>query len=193
MFLTRLLSGIVPVILALVIVGKGGALLFLVSAAVSLIGMYELCRVMGTEKSMVGLTSYAAGILYYALLWMNDSNYVTLMAIAALMALMAIYVLTFPKIQHGTGDHRVFRYFLPGGDALLCLPGARHGRRDLSGVADLHQLLGLRHLRLLRGRALGKHKLAPVLSPKKSIEGAVGGVVGAALLGSCMRSFTGIG
>ena len=30
----------------------------------------------------------------------------------------------------------------------------------------------------------GKHKLAPVLSPKKSIEGAVGGVVGAALLGA---------
>ena len=30
---------------------------------------------------------------------------------------------------------------------------------------------------------IGKHKMAPVLSPKKSIEGAVGGVVGAALLG----------
>ena len=33
------------------------------------------------------------------------------------------------------------------------------------------------------GMLFGKHKLAPVLSPKKSIEGAVGGVVGAALLG----------
>ena len=33
------------------------------------------------------------------------------------------------------------------------------------------------------GMLIGKHKLAPVLSPKKSIEGAVGGVVGAALLG----------
>ncbi len=33
------------------------------------------------------------------------------------------------------------------------------------------------------GMLFGKHKLAPVLSPKKSIEGAVGGVAGAALLG----------
>ena len=29
---------------------------------------------------------------------------------------------------------------------------------------------------------IGKHKMAPVLSPKKSVEGAVGGVVGAVLL-----------
>ena len=34
------------------------------------------------------------------------------------------------------------------------------------------------------GMLIGKHKMAPVLSPKKSIEGAVGGVVGAALLGA---------
>ncbi len=33
------------------------------------------------------------------------------------------------------------------------------------------------------GMLFGRHKLAPVLSPKKSIEGAVGGVVGAAILG----------
>jgi phosphatidate cytidylyltransferase len=31
---------------------------------------------------------------------------------------------------------------------------------------------------------IGRHKMAPVLSPKKSIEGAVGGVVGAVLLGA---------
>ena len=32
------------------------------------------------------------------------------------------------------------------------------------------------------GVLIGKHKMAPVLSPKKSIEGAVGGVIGSALL-----------
>ena len=33
------------------------------------------------------------------------------------------------------------------------------------------------------GMLFGKHKMAPVLSPKKSVEGAVGGILGAALLG----------
>jgi phosphatidate cytidylyltransferase len=42
------------------------------------------------------------------------------------------------------------------------------------------------------GRALGKRKLAPVLSPKKSIEGAVGGVVGSALVGALFARITGM-
>lgn len=35
---------------------------------------------------------------------------------------------------------------------------------------------------LFTGMAFGKHKLAPVISPKKTVEGAVGGVIGNALL-----------
>ena len=41
------------------------------------------------------------------------------------------------------------------------------------------------------GMLIGKHKMSPVLSPKKSIEGAVGGVVGAALLGAIYAAVTG--
>ena len=33
------------------------------------------------------------------------------------------------------------------------------------------------------GRAFGKHKLAPIVSPNKTVEGAVGGVLGSMLLG----------
>ena len=33
------------------------------------------------------------------------------------------------------------------------------------------------------GRALGKHKLCPVVSPKKTVEGAIGGVLGTMVFG----------
>ena len=34
------------------------------------------------------------------------------------------------------------------------------------------------------GKLIGKHKMAPVLSPKKSVEGGIGGILGAALIGA---------
>ena len=50
MFRTRLISGIVLVALAILLVTKGGVLLYCVTAAISLIGMFELYRVRGIEK-----------------------------------------------------------------------------------------------------------------------------------------------
>ena len=52
MFTTRLISGIVLVILAIFFVGKGGALLFAVTALISLVGLFELYRVLGIEKKI---------------------------------------------------------------------------------------------------------------------------------------------
>lgn len=100
MFRTRLISGIILVILAVIVVSTGGALLYGVTAVISLVGMFELYRVMGIEKKSLGLVGYLAGISYYGLLWFDGQKYVTLMAIAALMLLMTIYVFTFP--HYGT-------------------------------------------------------------------------------------------
>ena len=97
MFRTRLISGIVLVALAILLVTKGGVLLYCVTAAISLIGMFELYRVMGIEKKAPGIAGYLACLGYYGLVWFEGQHYVTLLAIAALMVLMSIYVFTFPK------------------------------------------------------------------------------------------------
>ena len=99
MFRTRLISGIVLVALAILLVTKGGVLLYCVTAAISLIGMFELYRVMGIEKKAPGIAGYLACLGYYGLVWFDGHHYVTLMAIAALMVMMAIYVFTFPKYR----------------------------------------------------------------------------------------------
>ena len=65
MFKTRLLSGIILVILTILSVVLGGDVLLTVVGCVSLIGMFELYRVLGVEKSLLGLVGYLAAIIYF--------------------------------------------------------------------------------------------------------------------------------
>ena len=183
MFRTRLISGIVLVALAILLVTKGGVLLYCVTAAISLIGMFELYRVMGIEKKAPGIAGYLACLGYYGLVWFEGQHYVTLLAIAALMVLMSIYVFTFPK--YGTEQITVafFGIFYLG----IMLSYLYQVRAMVDGKYLVWLIFlsswGCDTCAYCAGMLLGKHRLAPVLSPKKSVEGAVGGVVGAILLG----------
>ena len=74
MFTTRLISGIVLVILAIFFVGKGGALLFAVTALISLVGLFELYRVLGIEKRSVAAVGYLTAVCYYEILWFEGQK-----------------------------------------------------------------------------------------------------------------------
>ena len=69
MFKQRLISGIILVIIAFVTLYYGGFLTFFVVGAISLIGVFELLRVIHMEKSALGVIVYnPVGITgtYYA-------------------------------------------------------------------------------------------------------------------------------
>lgn len=55
MFVTRLISGIVLVIVAAASIILGGNVMFAVVAAISFIGLYELYRVFHMEKNILGI------------------------------------------------------------------------------------------------------------------------------------------
>ena len=190
MFTTRLISGIVLVIIAAFLLVEGSAVLYFGSMAISLIGLYELYRVMKIEKSAPGYVGYAAVVAYY---WIMGSReqYVTFLAIISLMILMTIYVVTFPK--YGTEQITVafFGIFYVG-----IMFSYLYQVREMPDGKYLVWLIflsswGCDTCAYCAGMLLGKHRLAPVLSPKKSIEGAVGGVVGSALLGCIYAYFFG--
>ena len=65
MFKTRLLSGILLVIIALITVITGGSLLFGVLLLISLIGMTELYKVFGIEKKAPGVLGYIFAAVSY--------------------------------------------------------------------------------------------------------------------------------
>lgn len=184
MFKTRLLSGIILVIIALLTIIGGGDILFWTILAISVIGMSELYKVMDMNKSFLGIAGYVAAAGYYALLRLGKADMVILFAIAYLILLMAIYVFAYPRYR---SEHVMLVFFGIFYVAMM-LSYVYQTRMLANGVFIVWLIFicswGCDTSAYCVGMLIGKHKLAPVLSPKKSIEGAAGGVVGAALLGA---------
>ena len=65
MFKQRLISGIILVLIAFVTLYYGGFLTFFVVGAISLIGVFELLRVIQMEKSALGVIIYGKCIVLF--------------------------------------------------------------------------------------------------------------------------------
>lgn len=183
-FLTRLLSGIVLVALILVTIIPGGNILFAANLLISLIGVYELYKVLGIEKKLPGITGYVAVISYYLLLFMGKTHNMGILMVVFLIALLAQYVFLFPEFKTEEISNAIMCMLYAG----VMLSYIYNVRMEENGAYTVWLIFlcswGSDTCAYLAGVAFGKHKMAPVLSPKKSVEGAVGGVIGAAVLGA---------
>ncbi|MCI5700331.1 MAG: phosphatidate cytidylyltransferase [Lachnospiraceae bacterium] len=187
MFKTRLLSGIVLVLVALITIISGGPILFMTLLCVSLIGMQELYRVMGVRGEKFNLlqaAGYAGIILYYGLVYFGLAQYGELALIGGLILILFVYVFTYPKYQ-ANQIMAAFFGIVYVGVMLAYIYQTRMLEADGKFLVWLVFICswGCDTCAYCVGVLIGKHKMAPVLSPKKSVEGAVGGVVGAALIG----------
>ena len=182
MFKTRLLSGIVLVIAALVLIITGGDVLLVSTLVISYIGMFELYRVFDIEKKAPGIVGYLVATVYYANLRFEFMSDTMMLVLGLLMLLMFVYVFTYPKYKTEQLLAAFFGVFY-----VAIMLSYVYQTRLLGAGAYIVWLIflcswGCDTCAYCVGVLIGKHKMAPVLSPKKSVEGAVGGVVGAALL-----------
>ncbi len=195
MFAERLVSGIVLVIIALFTIIYGGGVLFALLLAISLIGMHELYKAVHIEKSKtiepITLAGYLGAVLYYLVMLTGNTSLYLPVLMLGLSLVMAVYVFTFPRYQSS--------------DAMAAFFGIAYVAVMLGFIYQTRVLLegkftvwliflcswGSDTLAYCAGRLFGRHKMAPILSPKKSVEGAVGGVLGAALLGAIYGAIIG--
>ena len=183
-FAIRLISGIILIVLMLATIIPGGNILFVANALISLAGVYELYKVLGLEKSLPGITGYIATMSYYALLYTGKTQYIIILLIVFLIALLAQYVFMFPEYKTEQISNAIM-CMLYAGVLLSYIYLVREGDNGAYTVWLIFLCSWASDTcAYAAGVAFGKHKMAPVLSPKKSVEGAVGGVVGAAVLGA---------
>ncbi|MCR5417939.1 MAG: phosphatidate cytidylyltransferase [Lachnospiraceae bacterium] len=187
----RLISGIVLLAILFFVIISGGPVLGIFTMLISLLAYRELtgaCGVRAKEKKvcLMEIVGFAGIIVYDALMFLMPEAFQTyglLCIILTIMGMMLVYVLSFPAYDAKQVMASVFAFVyaplllsyiyqtrtLAGGQYTVWLIFCASWACDTCAYAV--------------GMLIGKHKLAPVLSPKKSIEGAVGGVVGAALVG----------
>lgn len=193
-FLTRLISGVILVLLALLTIGRGGWVLYLTSLLLSLIGMVELYRVFNVRRDqkpqLPELFGYIGIGIYYVFLAFMPARLTFFGILPALIVLLAMYVLRFPAVD----IHEVVLVFFGEvyvGVMLSCV----YLLRMLNGGDRAVWLVflaawGSDTCAYCVGRLWGKHKMTPLLSPKKTQEGLIGGLAGAAVLGAVYALLT---
>ena len=173
MFKTRLLSGIVLVAVALLTIISGGYVLEL----------YKVMKVREDHFNALEIAGYLGAVIYYVLMSLDFEKYGMMGVIISFMMFMFVYVFTYPKFK---ADQVMPAFF--GVVYVAVMLSFIYLTRNLPDGKFLVWLIflcswGCDTCAYCVGMLIGKHKMAPVLSPKKSVEGAVGGVAGAALLG----------
>ena len=187
MFKTRLISGILLVAVALLTIMSGSYILFFTLLGISLIGMQELYKAMQVHKekfTLLEITGYVGAVVYYIAMAADYEKYGMMGLILALILLLFVYVFTYPRFH--AGEVMVAFFGIVYVAVMLSFIYLTRNLADGKYIVWLIFLCswGCDTCAYCTGMLIGKHKMAPVLSPKKSVEGAVGGVAGAALLGA---------
>ncbi len=206
MFVTRLISGAILLALTAVFLYFGGIPLLAVLALISVVGFLELTKAVGIAGKggkincleVVGIIGtvciYACQIAAMVQREAVDVVYLIGITVFTVIALLAVYVITFPKYNATQVVETVFAFmYVP---VMLAFIGMTRAIPDIGskvvwmiwisawGSDTFAYCVGM-----LTAKTIGNHKAFPTLSPKKSIEGCIGGVVGAALLGMLFGKF----
>lgn len=188
MFWTRLASGIVLVVVALIVLISGGPILAGTLFVISLIGLHEWYRALGLEMnkkilSPLNVCGYFGTAVYYLLLFLELQAYTMTVLIGVLILMMSVYVFAYPRYR----TEEITGAFFGVVYVSVMLSCIYELRLIEDGVFLVWLIFisswGCDTCAYCIGMLFGKHKMSPKLSPKKSVEGAVGGVAGAVLIG----------
>ena len=196
-FWIRFRSSVILMAVTIAAIALGGYVLWGVLAAVTMIGLMELYRAASVHKTPAAACGYLAGTGWYVLLLLgfiarqagteaglfDDEKGLAILVIIFLTVLLAVYVFSFPK-YHSDQITLIFFGLFYVAFTLSCI----FRLRSMPGGAYTVWLIfvgswGADTSAYMVGRKLGKTKIVPVLSPKKSLEGFIGGVIGAVLIG----------
>lgn len=185
----RIVSGLIGAAFLILIVLKGGLLLNISVLIISLIGLYEYnMTVKKNNTKPISIINYIFAIsLFIVTIEENNSSMIQLT--------IMIYILTSMSLL-------VFRDDLTYKDIGVTVLGGLYIPFSLIHITLLNNskfiwlifiiAFGTDTFAYFTGMFFGKRKLCPNLSPKKTVEGSIGGVIGSVILTLIFATFANI-
>ncbi len=186
---TRIISALVglPILLFFIYLG-GGAFAFMI-AVLATVGLYELARMTGGKQQFL-LVPVLLGVWLMLLgSYLQWENWTALGILLTFCIVFAVAVFQFPAFNVEDIAINFLGLIYIGWTMahLIALDGLENGRLLVLYlfVAIWSSDSGAYFV----GRFLGRHKLCPRVSPKKTVEGSIGGIVTTCVLLSLLNLY----
>ena len=190
---TRIISALVALPLLIFVIVSGGMWTHIGIAVLGLVGMYEFNKAISKEVKGTHIIAYLFGLIY--VIFIDKIIYTaplfSVFASLFTIALLVYSVLCYKKTNYVEVVAALFGFFY----ACFLLSHVYlvreydHGKL-LIWLAFI-SAFGCDTGAYFTGYFLGKNKLCPALSPKKTIEGSVGGIITSIVLCLLWDYFTG--
>lgn len=180
--LTRIITAVVGIPVIILIVLLGNPVLQFTMMGVSLVAAYEFYKAVKSSFNPMKYIGYVGIIVYY--LFLNTKTVHLDASLGVLLViLLAWMVIKYPKYNIGDVGITLVGVLYTGllFSFIVLIMNTQYG--DFWIWLIMLSSWGSDTFAYFIGKGFGKHKLAPVLSPNKTVEGSIGGIIGAGVLG----------
>ena len=190
---TRIITAVVGIVVLIGVLFTFDTLIFnLVITAITLIALHEIYAALGFEKQ--GWPLFGVLVPYTFLVMLSSYELYRRLVMPASFLVVLFYAI-YLVVRNGTISYqKASGLAMFSGIVIFCfysfirlkelLPVEEYGYDAVFFILlILCFAWGGDTCAYFAGRAFGKHKLCPVVSPKKTVEGAIGGVLGTMVFG----------
>jgi len=161
-------------------------------------GIFEWMKLLLLSRAVSGVIAFLAAlaIAAFALKLPEDGlAYTVVLSISALVwIILLVWLLatrSFPGVSAFRPLYLAGGIFLPGACGIALFAAYRTGLVYMVSILALVWVADI--AAYFSGRTFGRHKLAPLISPGKTIEGAVGGALAVVVLGTAAACINALG
>ncbi len=174
---TRIISGFAIMIIALIIIYVGGITMYITGTALSIIAMREFYKAVGGKLTLQNYVSMVFSVFFFILAY-NKNTELLFVCAALYMLCNFIYLIRYHQeieLRDFFANVFGFIYIVPAFVVMAIIRDRNYGALLLLMVFVSASATDT--FAYFVGKAIGKHKLAPKLSPNKTIEGSIGGTI----------------